>query len=225
MDSITEILRKLKAGEEVDICDIYATVSLDGKQGSEQRLAALIAWVTNSAGSDSADALLADIEETLSAMYSQDTSLLDTLLIASGNIDGLRTESNSNLLALIDTATNQGNAQNTKLQSLVDTYALIVAHNRMRVEPLGRPTVRRVVAAAASSASVALTTTCRRASIVAVGADIRFEVSSGSPTASATTHLILEGERLDIHLPASPSIAATRNGSVTGSLEIMELEN
>lgn len=95
----------------------------------------------------------------------------------------------------------------------------------MRVEPLGRATVRRVVAAGASSASVALTTTCRRASIVAVGADIRFEVSSGSPTASATTHLILEGERLDIHLPASPSIAAIRNGSVTGSLEIMELEN
>ena len=124
MDSITEILRKLKAGEEVDICDIYATVSLDGKQGSEQRLAALIAWVTNSAGSDSADALLADIEETLSAMYSQDTSLLDTLLIASGNIDGLRTESNNNFLALNETATTQGNAQNTKLQSLVDTCLL-----------------------------------------------------------------------------------------------------
>jgi len=65
MDSITEILRKLKAGEEVDVCDIYSTVAMDGKQGAEQRLAALIAWVTNSAGSDSADALLADIKQIL----------------------------------------------------------------------------------------------------------------------------------------------------------------
>ena len=168
MDSITEILRKLKAGEEVDVCDIYSTVAMDGKQGAEQRLAALIAWVTNSAGSDSADALLADIKQIL---------------------------------------------------------VNLTPHGRLLTDPLGRPSVRRVVAAGATSAFTALTTTCRRASIVAVGADIRFEVSSGTPTASATTHLILEGERLDIHLPATPSIAAIRNGSVTGSLEITELVN
>lgn len=169
MDSITEILRKLKAGEEVDVCDIYSTVAMDGKQGAEQRLAALIAWVTNSAGSDSADALLADIK-----------------------------------------------------QILVD----LTPHGRLLSDPLGRPSVRRVVAAGATSANVALTAACRRASIVAIGADIRFELASGSAaTASATTHLILENERLDIHLPASPNIGAIRNGSVTGSLEITELVN
>lgn len=207
MDSITEILRKLKAGEEVDVCDIYATVAMDGKQGAEQRLAALIAWVTNSAGSDSTDGLLASIGGQLFDAI----TLLDTVSL--------------NAQATTDAVNAQGGDQNANLQSLISTFTAIIAHSRMRVEPLGRPTVRRVVAAAASSAFTALTTTCRRASIVAVGADIRFEVSSGTPTASITTHLILEGERLDIHLPATPSIAAIRNGSVTGSLEIMELEN
>lgn len=47
MESIDEILRKLKAGEEVDICDIYASVSLSGKQGDEKRLAALIAYASS----------------------------------------------------------------------------------------------------------------------------------------------------------------------------------
>ena len=110
----------------------------------------------------------------------------------------------------------------TSIQQLLTD---LTPHGRLLTDPLGRPSVRRVVAAGATSAFVALTPACRRASIVAVGADIRFEVSSGTPTASLTTHLILEGERLDIHLPASPSIAAFRNGSVNGTLEITELVN
>jgi hypothetical protein len=169
MDSITEILRKLKAGEEVDICDIYASVAMDGKQGAEQRLAALIAWVTNAAGSDSADAILADIRQIL-----EDLS----------------------------------------------------PHGRFLVEPLGRPDVRKVVAAGATSALVALSPSCRRASIVAIGADIRFQVgSNNSTTASSTTHLILQNERLDIHLPTTPHIAAIRNAGTSGTLEITELIN
>lgn len=167
MDDITEILRKLKAGENVDICDIYATVAMDGKQGAEQRLAALIAWVTNSAGADSADALLAE---------------------------------------------------------LVAMHESVIAHERVKVEPLGLPSVRRSVAAGAASANVALTASCRRASIVAIGADIRFAVgSSNSVAASATTHLILQNERLDIHLPSTPHIAAIRNAGTSGTLEISEL--
>jgi len=110
----------------------------------------------------------------------------------------------------------------TSIQQLLTD---LTPHGRLLSDPLGRPSVRRVVTAGAASASVALTTACRRASIIAIGADIRFEVSSGSPTASATTHLILEGERLDIHLPATPSIAAIRNGAVNGTLEITELVN
>jgi len=169
MDSITEILRKLKAGEEVDICDIYSSVAMDGKQGAEQRLAALIAWVTNAAGSDSADAILADIRQIL-----EDLS----------------------------------------------------PHGRFLVEPLGRPYVRQVVAAGASSAYVALSPSCRRASIVAIGADIRFQVgSNNSTTASPTTQLILQNERLDIHLPTTPHISAIRNAGTSGTLEITELVN
>jgi hypothetical protein len=167
MDSITEILRKLKAGEEVDICDIYATVSVDGKQGSEQRLAALIAWVTNSAGSDSADALLAD------------------------------------LLAL---------------------HESVIAHNRVKVETLGLPDVSRQLAAGAATGNIALTAACRRCSIVAIGADIRFAVgSTNAVAATATSHLILQNERLDIHLPTTPYIAAIRNATTSGTLEISEL--
>jgi len=46
MDSITEILRKLKDGEDVAICDIYSSIAMSGKQGDEQRLAALIGYAT-----------------------------------------------------------------------------------------------------------------------------------------------------------------------------------
>lgn len=183
MDSITEILRKLKAGEEVDICDIYASVAMDGKQGAEQRLAALIAWVTNAAGSDSADAILADIRQIL---QSSDTLLSD-------------------------------------IKQIFDDLS---PHGRLLVEPLGRPDVRQVVAAGATSAYVALSPSCRRASIVAIGADIRFQVgSNNSTTASSTTHLILQNERLDIHLPTTPHIAAIRNAGTSGTLEITELIN
>lgn len=93
------------------------------------------------------------------------------------------------------------------------------------VEPLGVPSVRRAITVTSASSNQALTSTCLRASIVAIGADIRFEVSSSSATATAASHLILEGERLDIHLPATPNIAAIRNGSVNGTLEITELLN
>lgn len=97
--------------------------------------------------------------------------------------------------------------------------------NAVVVEPLGVPSVRRAITVTDTSSNQVLTSTCLRASIIAIGADIRFQVSSSSATASATSHLILEGERLDIHLPATPNIAAIRNGSVNGTLEITELSN
>lgn len=59
--STQEVLEKLKAGEEVSVCDIYGSGQMEGQRGQEARLAALIAWVTNSAGSDSTDALLTQI--------------------------------------------------------------------------------------------------------------------------------------------------------------------
>ena len=107
---------------------------------------------------------------------------------------------------------------------IIDSFLRFI-RNAIVVEPLGVPSVRRAITVTDTSSNQVLTSTCLRASIIAIGADIRFQVSSSSATASATSHLILEGERLDIHLPATPNIAAIRNGSVNGTLEITELLN
>ena len=92
------------------------------------------------------------------------------------------------------------------------------------VEPLGRPAVARQLAASSSSANTALTATCRRVSLRAVSADIRFEIGSTAQTASATTsHFIAKDERLDFAVPLTPNIAVIRDASTDGVLEVSEL--
>ena len=93
----------------------------------------------------------------------------------------------------------------------------------VEVEPLGVPAVARQLSAGSSSANTALTSTCRRISIKAIGADIRYAIGSSSQTASATSHFIGNGERLDLAVPATPNIAVIRNGSTDGTLELTEL--
>lgn len=95
--------------------------------------------------------------------------------------------------------------------------------NPVPTEPLGIPAVARQLSAGSTSANTALTTTCRRISIKAIGADIRYAIGSSSQTASATTHFIGNGERLDLAMPATPNIAVIRNGSTSGTLELTEL--
>lgn len=96
--------------------------------------------------------------------------------------------------------------------------------SRLAVEPLGQPGVSRQLTAGAASTNQVLTSTCRRISMRAVGADIRYLVGSTALTASATTsHIIFNGERLDIALPATPNIAFIRAGSTNGTLEVSEL--
>ena len=91
-------------------------------------------------------------------------------------------------------------------------------------EPLGTPGVARQLAAGASSANTALTSTCRRLSMRAVGADIRFAIGSSAQTANASTsHFIADGERLDFAVAASSQIAVIRDGSTSGTLEVTEL--
>lgn len=90
-------------------------------------------------------------------------------------------------------------------------------------EPLGIPGVARQLAAGSASANTALTSTCRRASLYAKGADIRYLVGSTSQTASATSHFIANGERVDIRLPATPNIGIIRAGGTDGTLELTEL--
>lgn len=94
----------------------------------------------------------------------------------------------------------------------------------LRVDTLGGVGVARQLAAGATSANTALTSTCRRISIHARGADIRYAVGTGAQTANAaTSHFIAEGERLDIALAASSQIAVIRAGATSGTLEVSEL--
>lgn len=92
------------------------------------------------------------------------------------------------------------------------------------VDTLGLPTVARQLAAGATSANTALTATCRRISIYARTADIRYSVGTVAQTANATTsHWIASGERLDIDVPAGANIAVIRAGTTDGVLELSEL--
>lgn len=95
--------------------------------------------------------------------------------------------------------------------------------SRINVEPLGVPGVARQLAAGASSANTALTASVGRVSIYARSADIRYAVGSTSQTASATSHFIAQGERLDIDVPSTPNIAVIRAGTTDGTLEVTEL--
>lgn len=95
---------------------------------------------------------------------------------------------------------------------------------RVASEPLGIPSVARQLAAGATSSNTALTTTCRRISIIATGAAIRYSVGSTSQTASATSHYVAEDERVDLRLPATPNIAVIRAGGIDAVVELTELE-
>ena len=166
--STQEVLEKLKAGEPVSVCDIMGSGQMEGQRGQEARAAALVAWVTNAAGSGSSDALLASILEAFNSTV---------------NPSG-----------------------------------------RQLVEPLGQPSEPLQLAAGVASINTALTTTCRRISIRAVGANVRYMIGSTSQTANAaTSHLIADGERLDLAVPATPNIAVIRAAATNGTLEVSEL--
>lgn len=91
-----------------------------------------------------------------------------------------------------------------------------------RTRVVTQPGVARQLPAGAASANTALTSTCRRISIRAVGSDIRYAIGSTSQTASATSHFIASGERLVVALPETPNIALIRNAAVDGVLEVSE---
>lgn len=108
-------------------------------------------------------------------------------------------------------------AMNAKLATLTPT------DSRSPVETLGTPSVSRTLAAGSASASVTLTASCVRVSLVAVTADVAFRVGSGAQTAVATDHFLAVGERIDIRVAAGSSIGAIRAGSVDATLRISEL--
>lgn len=99
----------------------------------------------------------------------------------------------------------------------------VSADTPLPTDPLGMPTVARQLAATATSASVQVSPFCRRLSIRASVAGIRYAVGETSATATHTSHFIAHDERLDINVPAGGFIAAMRNGATDGTLEISEL--
>jgi len=92
-----------------------------------------------------------------------------------------------------------------------------------RVEPLGQAGAARQLAAGSTTSNTALTAGVFRLSMRAVGADIRFSIGTGAQTATATSHFIANGERLDFALPPGANIAVLRNGTTDGTLEVTEL--
>ncbi len=90
------------------------------------------------------------------------------------------------------------------------------------VDSLGVLGAAKSVAMGSASANVALTSTTRRVSIHATVAGF-YAVGTGAQTASATTHYIGAGERLDFNIAGSSQIAAIRSGSTDGTLYITEL--
>lgn len=93
-------------------------------------------------------------------------------------------------------------------------------------EPLGIPTTAHQLAATTTSQSQALSAGCRRVSIRARGADIRYVIGVGAQTASATTsHFLAQDERLDWAVPAGAHIARIRDSAATadGSLAVTEI--
>lgn len=88
---------------------------------------------------------------------------------------------------------------------------------------LGLPGVSRVLTSGAASSSVALTAAITRVSLKQRNADARFVVGTGAQTATATSHFIEAGERMDIQVPAGATIAVIRDGAADGFLQISEL--
>jgi hypothetical protein len=86
------------------------------------------------------------------------------------------------------------------------------------VDTLGTPGVPRVQATSGTAANIVLTTTCRRVSMYAT----QGTWYSISGTATATSHYVGAGERIDFDVPASTTISVLQE-TTAGSIRITEL--
>ncbi len=109
----------------------------------------------------------------------------------------------------------------TYFVSLIRGKPTAVSHqDPFPVEPLGRPGVARQVAAGVAAGSTSLTATVTRISIHARGAALRFAINE---TATASSHYLAEGERIDVAVPLAAGISAIRTAGVDATLEVTEL--
>jgi len=95
---------------------------------------------------------------------------------------------------------------------------------RLETEPLGIPTVARVITVSTGNTNTALTSGITRVSIRAAGTNTFYAVGSGTQTATLSGHFIANGERLDIGAPSSaPNIAVICPSGASGVLYVSEL--
>jgi hypothetical protein len=95
---------------------------------------------------------------------------------------------------------------------------------RLETEPLGIPTVARVITVSTGNTNTALTSGITRVSIRAAGTNTFYAAGSGAQTATLSGHFIANGERLDIGVPSSaPNIAVICPSGASGVLYVSEL--
>ena len=111
-----------------------------------------------------------------------------------------------------------GAATETTLSALNTKIPAQAITGLLPVDTLGTPGAPRVLATSGTAASVTLTPTCRRVSMFAT----QGAWYSLSGTATATSHYIGAGERLDFDVPASTTISVLRE-TTDGSIRITEL--
>ncbi|MCA0404846.1 MAG: hypothetical protein LCH39_01670 [Proteobacteria bacterium] len=88
------------------------------------------------------------------------------------------------------------------------------------------PTVARVLTASSTSANVLLSSEARAISIYARGGDAYFRIGDGEQTATASSHYIASGERLEFSVSdlSEPHVAAIVGPSgASATLHITEL--
>lgn len=103
-------------------------------------------------------------------------------------------------------------------QSILGRLPAALTPGLFPVDGLATPTVARVQATSSAAASITLTPTCRRVSMYAT----QGTWYSISGTATASSHYIAAGERLDFDFPASTTLSVLRE-TIDGSIRITEL--
>jgi hypothetical protein len=111
-----------------------------------------------------------------------------------------------------------GAATETTLSALNTKIPAQAIAGLLPVDTLGTPGAPRAQATSGTAAGIALTPTCRRVSMFAT----QGAWYSLSGTATAASHYIGAGERLDFDVPASTTISVLRE-TTDGSIRITEL--
>ena len=82
----------------------------------------------------------------------------------------------------------------------------------------------RIITLGATTINLALTSTCRFISIIAVGGNhCHYQIGVGAQTATSSSHYLKTGERVILAVPADANIAAIQGTGASTTLYISEL--